>query len=473
MRTNWVDQLEVTITNLTEAAKQIKNSDDYYVYLIWKMYTPLPVPFYVGKGHWQRLIKHEMESESESNIYKTNIIRKHKKLGIECGYTIFDFFQDEEAALQAEIDLIALIGRFDLKQGPLANRTDGGDGTKGHLALKGGESHSARPVIADGQSYSCLKDAAESLNIHPGAVSARIKNGWDGYFYEDEGQREQTKEILGRYKKEVVVKGKKFSSASEASRALGIDVRMISKRIGYGWEGYYYIDQGQLPRRTLWSNREDKVEVTIRGKKYSTIADAASDTGESVAMISKRCLSSNFPDYRRCDGKVMEKLTPPKSPEGVLVGGTYFESIRKAAEYYDITDGGVAYRCRSNNYSEWRFKDFDKQVAESFSPEFSSNPISVVIEGVFYESQSGAALAHNIDISTLKKRCRSKSFPGWTCDGVVKEKSKDGRPGLICVEIKGQRYRSISEASRTLGIQRNTIRQRIYSPDWPDYRSKS
>jgi hypothetical protein len=142
---------------------------------------------------------------------------------------------------------------------------------------------------------------------------------------------------LGRYKKEVVVKGKKFSSASEASRALGIDVRMISKRIGYGWEGYYYVDQGQLPRRTIWSNRKDKVEVIIRGKQYSTIADAVSDTGESVAMISKRCLSSNYPDYSRSDGKVIEKLTPPKSPEGVLVGGTYFESIGKAAKHYNIT----------------------------------------------------------------------------------------------------------------------------------------
>ena len=49
-------------------------------------------------------------------------------------------------------------------------------------------------------------------------------------------------------------------------------------------------------------------------------------------MISKRCLSSNYPDYSRSDGKVIEKLTPPKSPEGVLVGGTYFESIGKAAE---------------------------------------------------------------------------------------------------------------------------------------------
>lgn len=473
MKIDWVEQLGVEVVSLVEAASRIKNSDQYYVYLIWKMYTPLPVPFYVGKGHWQRILKHEMESEFVVNVFKANIIKKHKRLGVECGYSIVGFFDDEESAFRAEVDLIDLIGRFDTKSGPLANRTDGGDGSRGHLALKRGESHSARPVIAGGERYACLKDAAESLKVHSAAVYARIKNGWDGYFYEDEGQREQTKKVLGRYKKEVVVGGRRFPSASEASRQLSIDVRMISKRIAFGWEGYYYVEKGQLPRRTVWSSRRDKISVTIRNKDYATIADAVLGTGESLAMISKRCLSSNYPDYRRGDGKIVEKSSLPKSMVGVLVGGVYFKSLREAAQKFGITSGAVDYRCRSEGYPEWSFEDRYKKDARSFSPEFSSRPISVLIKGVSYESQSSAARVHGVDINTLKKRCKSASFPDWSCEGVIKQAPKDNRPGLIGVRIEGKSYRSISEAGRDLGLERSVIRARIASPDWADYEEKA
>ncbi len=362
---NWQKQFDIEVQSLTEISKKIGQSDDYYVYIIWKMYEDHPIPFYIGKGHYQRIARHEMNSEFPNNIYKTRIINKHKKLGIECGYSIVHFFGDENAALSTEVDLIALIGRADLNQGPLANKTDGGDGTLGHFAPKGGNSHSARPVIANGKRYSCLKDAGSALKIDPGTVAARIKNGWKGYYYENEGQRAQSKIILGRYRKPVMVLGQKFISASDASRKLNMDIRMIAKRIKYGWKGYYYLEDGQLPRRTTWGKRKDKVAVVIRGQEFSTVAEAVKATGESMAMISKRCLSSNFKDYSRLDGKFIAKSCPPKNPEAVFVNETYFESIGKAAIALDITTGGVTYRCKSKNYPNWRFANIEKQNKES------------------------------------------------------------------------------------------------------------
>jgi len=178
---DWQAKLGIEIIALSDATKVIGDSDDYYVYIIWKMYEEPPIPFYVGKGHWQRLIKHEMKSDENCNVYKTNIIKKHSRLGISCGYSIYDFFENEQEALEKEIELISLIGRADLKVGSLANKTDGGDGTLGHFAPKGGDSHSARPVIADNKRYSCLKDAGIALNVHPGSISARINNGWKRY----------------------------------------------------------------------------------------------------------------------------------------------------------------------------------------------------------------------------------------------------------------------------------------------------
>lgn len=407
----WQKQLEVDILTRSEASKLIGNSKEYYVYILWKMYMDYPIPFYVGKGHFQRLIKHEMKSEESNNIYKTRIIKKHKKLNVETGYSIFNFFENEDHALLAEKELIQLIGRFDLRNGPLTNRTDGGDGSLGHLALKGSDSHSARVVIADNIRYGCLKDASENFEITPSALMSRIRNGWQGYYYEDEGQRRNIKKILGRYRKKVVVEGHEFISVSEASRKLELDVRMICKRINYGWEGYYYTEQGQLPRKTIWGTRTDKVPVIIRGITYSTTAEAVKETGESTSKVSKRCLSSNFPEYLRIDGKNLKKENPPKFPEEVLIESKKFKSLGEAAEFYDLSSGGVAYRCRSKNYPDWQFKNKEKQEKESFSPEFSSIPISVTIDGVSFESQSAAALANNIDINTLKKRCRSGCIP--------------------------------------------------------------
>ncbi len=467
---DWQTQLGVEIITLPDATKIIGDSDDYYVYIIWKMYEDPPIPFYVGKGHWQRLGKHEMKSEENNNIYKTNIIKKHSNLGIKCGYSIFDFFENEQDALEQEVELISLIGRADLKVGTLANKTDGGDGTLGHLALKGGDSHSAKPVIADNKYYPCLTDASIALNVTLGAIAVRIKHGWEGYYYEDIGQQSQTKSILGRYRKPAIVEGRQFISVSDAARELGLNVGMICKRIKYGWDGYYYLDQGQLPRRAKWDDRKDKVAVRIKGTTYDTVSEASKITGETVAKISKRSLSSNYPDYQRLDRKIVEKQAPPRKPLEVVIHNHIFESVGEAAKFHGMTRGGIQARCSSSNFPEYKFCDAKVQKHREVKSEFSSNPINVEIDGIKFESQSAAARAHKIDTNTAKKRFRSYSFPNWICHTIAKQKPRDGRLGMIGVEINGIIYRSVSAASANTGEPRNTIKKKAISEKYQHYR---
>jgi len=471
MKINWAKELSVDIVTLDEVKKAISTTEDYYVYILWKMYNDAPEPFYVGKGHLQRIIKHGMQSEEGINIYKDRVLNKHKTLGIDFGYTIIDFFGDEESALKLEMELISIIGRADLSKGPLTNKTDGGDGTRGRLAPKGGYSHSARPVFADGNRFPCLDDAARALNVSGGAISSRIRNGWDGYFYEDEGQRPQTKKILGRYKKEVVVQGTLFSSAAEASRALDMDVRMISKRISWGWEGYYYTEAGQLPRRSIWASREDKVPVSIRGIEYESISAAAAAIGEGSNMIYTRCLSTNYPEYSRLDGKKIHKSNPPRKPRRVIIDGIIYDSLGQAGASFSLTEGGVLYRCKSTQWSNWRFFDDQGKDTNTLTPQFSSKPINVVVDGINYESQSQAALAYNLSVSDVKRRCRSMAFPGWICDSIKKQPTRDNKPSLISIEIDGVKYRSINSASTSTGIDRAKIKKRLASEEWPSYRA--
>ncbi|MCK9575607.1 MAG: hypothetical protein WC979_01135 [Candidatus Pacearchaeota archaeon] len=85
-------------------------------------------PFYVGRGKGMRMTAHMFKSTSV-NALKQNIINKIKT----SGYTpiilkVYDSLTFVESC-NKEIDLIRKIGRRDLREGPLSNMTDGGEGT--------------------------------------------------------------------------------------------------------------------------------------------------------------------------------------------------------------------------------------------------------------------------------------------------------------------------------------------------------
>jgi hypothetical protein len=92
----------------------------YYVYGHFKNDTN--EIFYVGKGQDDRAYVTE-----HRNPYWINVVNKH-------GYKvkILFYFDHEKLAFSTEKYLIKKIGRHDLKMGPLANMTDGGEGASGY-----------------------------------------------------------------------------------------------------------------------------------------------------------------------------------------------------------------------------------------------------------------------------------------------------------------------------------------------------
>lgn len=87
-------------------------------------------PFYVGKGCGKRKHTHLSENENNTaNRYKFNKIQKIiRETGNDPIVLLNEFDLYEQDAFKLEIKLIALIGRNDLKKGPLTNLTDGGEG---------------------------------------------------------------------------------------------------------------------------------------------------------------------------------------------------------------------------------------------------------------------------------------------------------------------------------------------------------
>lgn len=109
-------------------------------------------PFYVGKGkdnrafshmnEAEKILKNNYDEEIKYNGHKIHIINKIKKT-LNCDSIVIKIRENVTDYESCDIEkyLIRIIGRHDLKLGPLSNLTDGGDGgstTKGMIAVTNG-----------------------------------------------------------------------------------------------------------------------------------------------------------------------------------------------------------------------------------------------------------------------------------------------------------------------------------------------
>jgi LEM3-like protein/NUMOD3 motif-containing protein len=106
------------------------NLADAYVYVLFRADG---TPFYVGKGRKDRWGDHERDAKLGMRSHKLNIIREMLRAGLTevPKVKIAEGLTHREAFLR-EIAIIAAIGRY--PDGPLVNRTGGGDGNRDQSA---------------------------------------------------------------------------------------------------------------------------------------------------------------------------------------------------------------------------------------------------------------------------------------------------------------------------------------------------
>lgn len=102
----------------------------------------------------------------------------------------------------------------------------------------------SRPVLAEGQEFPSIKDAAEAIGISAAAVRYRVEKGVEGYALaapvrqrqkRSAEQIERLRLVRGR---PVMAAGIVFPSMTAAAAHLGVARNAVAQRIKYGWEGY-------------------------------------------------------------------------------------------------------------------------------------------------------------------------------------------------------------------------------------------
>lgn len=198
-------------------------------------------PFYVGKGTGNRLYDHLNESYNNHDInngytsYKCNKIRKIKKdTGKDPIIVKIHDNISELLSFNLEIFMIDIIGRHNLKTGPLTNLTDGGDGVVGFVITE-----EYRKKLSKAKKGKNLSEEHKK-NISRSLIGRKFKK-----------HKKLSKEIKIKMSlcnpknRPVMIENKIFRSVSEASRYLCIPRTTLINRLRRKTtiEGYQYLDK--------------------------------------------------------------------------------------------------------------------------------------------------------------------------------------------------------------------------------------
>lgn len=146
-----------------------------------------------------------------------------------------------------------------------------------------------------------------------------------------------------------------------------------------------------------------------------------------------------------------------------------YDSISDASIKLNIHRKTICYRLESPNFKNYTFQDEEMNKKYKYSKGVSKRKEPISIKGKKYESITEASTELNKSISCITWRLNSKYYTDWIYINKKVELKETGEPKMKKVSILGNQYDSISDAVIKSGIDRQIMRYRIRSKNYPDY----
>lgn len=156
----------------------------------------------------------------------------------------------------------------------------------------------------------------------------------------------------------------------------------------------------------------------------------------------------------------------------LLIDNIKYNSISEASEQLNIDRSKIRYRLKSSHFKNYLFQDNELNIKYNkfieIDPHLSKKePIS--IKGKEYDSITQASKDLDKPDDYIAWRLNSKSYPDWIYLKKVVELKETGEPKKKKVSILGNEYDSIADAVVKSEIDRQIMRYRLKSNNYPDY----
>jgi len=163
-------------------------------------------------------------------------------------------------------------------------------------------------------------------------------------------------------------------------------------------------------------NDEHKIKIIIDSKEYVSIYEATQKLNIDRSKIRSRLKSSHFKNYLFQDEELNKKynkfvdIDPHLSKkEPVSINEKVYESITEASKDLNKPSDYITWRLNSKSYPNWFYLNKDVQLKET-------GPIkvkSVSINGDSYDSIADAVRETGIDRQIMRYRLKSNNYPEY------------------------------------------------------------
>lgn len=267
------------------------------------------------------------------------------------------------------------------------------------------------------------------------------------------------------------------------------EIKLIKKRVSNNFlknnDGFYDFFGHELKYFFgKYKIREDetflKLKVMIKSKDIESIVEYMRKYIPNRFFLNRK----EFYEFVGCDiqklifekfkkrRNIINKENSEKLKREIIIDGVEYDSISEAMSKINIDGSLIRFRLRSSNFKNYLFVDNDLNIKYNkyidVDP-YLSKKERVSIDGVEYSSITNATKSLDKTHDYINWRLNSKSYPNWFYLDKIVELKETGDPKLKPVSINGFQYESISKAVEGSGVDRQIIRYRLKSNNYPDY----